>query len=265
MSFTAPLHDPRPALVLLHSSMSSKAQWAELIAQQEARFRCIAVDLLGYGSSPLPADIDHAGFALSHEADAVNAAIAARLAPGEPFHLIGHSYGGATALLLARQMRERVLSLTVFEPVAFHLLATDDAARMEITAVVAALDAAATPQDAARIFIDYWNRPGAFDGLPAAQQARFTAQIAKVALDFQALLNDPGTLNDIALLHMPALVLSGANSPSSTRRLAERLAAALPNVSAVQTRGGHMAPITHAAVVNAHIAAFLIGAEVVDA
>ncbi len=257
--------DARPAVVLLHSSMSSRTQWSDLIAQQEESFRCIAADLLGYGKSPFPDDSAGAAFTLAHEVDAVNAAIAAKLAPGEPFHLVGHSYGGATALRMARQMRERVLSLTVFEPVAFHLLPADDGARVEIEQVVADIDDAATPRDATRIFIDYWNRPGVFDTLPGAQQDKFIAQIAKVKLDFQALLGEPATLADLAQLDMPALVMSGLNSPASTRRLAERLAAALPNASAVQTKGGHMAPITHAAVVNPLIAAFLVGAEVVSA
>ncbi|MDC8757318.1 alpha/beta fold hydrolase [Janthinobacterium fluminis] len=257
--------DARPAVVLLHSSMSSRAQWSELVAQLAASFRCIAVDLLGYGASPFPADSGAAAFTLAHEVDAVNAAIAARLAPGQPFHLVGHSYGGATALRMARQMRGRVLSLAVFEPVAFHLLAPDDAARLDIEGVVAAIDAAATPRDAARIFIDYWNRPGVFDALGGAQQERFTAQIAKVRLDFQALLGEAATLDDMARLDLPALVMSGQNSPASTRRLAERLAAALPNAAAVQTKGGHMAPISHSQAVNPLIAAFLAGAAVVNA
>jgi pimeloyl-ACP methyl ester carboxylesterase len=256
--------DARPAVVLLHSSMSSRGQWAELSAQLASQFRCIAVDLLGYGQSPFPSDIDGA-YTLAHEVDAVNAAIASRLEPGESFHLVGHSYGGATALRLARQMPQRVLSLTVFEPVAFHLLPATDPARQEIEAVVARITAAPSERDATRIFLDYWNRDGAFDAMPAPLQDKFTAQIAKVKLDFQALLGEPAPLSAMARLTMPALVLSGLNSPLSTRRLAAQLAGALPNASAMQTQGGHMGPITHGAVVNPLIAAFLVGAEVVDA
>ncbi|WP_082616859.1 alpha/beta fold hydrolase [Massilia sp. Root418] len=256
--------DTRPAVVLLHSSMSSKGQWAELMAQHDSSYRFIAVDLLGYGKSPFPAGAE-ADFSLGHEVDAVNAAIAGKLAPDECFHLIGHSYGGATALRMARQLRARVLSLAVFEPVAFHLLPEDDAARLEIENVVADIHCAAGAQDAARTFIDYWNRAGAFDALPEAQQQRFAAQIAKVKLDFQALLGEAATLADMAALDMPALVLSGERSPQSTRRVAECLAAALPNGAAMQTKGGHMAPITHAAVVNALLAGFLAGAEIASA
>jgi pimeloyl-ACP methyl ester carboxylesterase len=260
MIVTASPPDLRPAVVLLHSSMSSRAQWAELTAQLETQFRCIAVDLQGYGKSPFP-DVD-GPYTLAHETDAVNAAIAARLEPGEPFHLVGHSYGGATALRMARTMRTRVLSLAVFEPVAFHLLPASDVARREIESVVAGIQAAACEREATRQFLNYWNGAGAFEAMPSALQDKFTAQIGKVKLDFQALLGEPAALADLAGMELPVLVLSGQHSPLSTRRLAEQLAAALPNASASQTKGGHMAPITHGGAVNPLIAAFLVGAEV---
>jgi pimeloyl-ACP methyl ester carboxylesterase len=250
--------------------MSSKSQWLSLKEQLGDSFRCLPVDLLGYGASPFPAGADAADddsdnsyvHTLAHEVDAVIAALAARLEVGESFHLVGHSFGGACALHMARRMPERVLSLTLFEPVAFHLLPHDDAARMEIVDVVGGIAASATDRDATRIFIDYWNRAGAFDNAPPAAQDKMIAQIAKVRLDFQALLGEPATLADLSALTMPALVMAGQHSPASTRMLAERLATALPNASALQTRGGHMGPITHADAVNPAIAAFLSDAEV---
>jgi pimeloyl-ACP methyl ester carboxylesterase len=248
--------------------MSSKSQWLSLKEQLGERFRCLPVDLLGYGASPFPADAaDDDGdngyvHTLAHEVDAVIAALASRLELGESFHLVGHSFGGACALHMARRMPERVLSLTLFEPVAFHLLPQDDAARMEIVNVVGGIAACATDRDATRIFIDYWNRAGAFDNAPPAAQDNMIAQIAKVRLDFQALLGEPATLADLSALTMPALVMAGQHSPASTRLLVERLATALPNASALQTRGGHMGPITHADAVNPAIAAFLSDAEV---
>ena len=49
--------------------------------------------------------------------------LARELRPGEKFHLIGHSYGGMVALQLAAQAQpQRVRSLSLFEPIAFHLL-----------------------------------------------------------------------------------------------------------------------------------------------
>jgi pimeloyl-ACP methyl ester carboxylesterase len=249
----------RPACVLLHSSMSSRSQWNALAAQQEPALRCIAVDLLGYGKAPFPTPAQQASFSLEHEVAAVLAALTHELAPDEPFHLVGHSYGGATALRLARRLMDtgRILSLTLFEPVAFHLLAPTDHARIDIEKIIARIDAAATPRDGAAAFIDYWNGAGAFAALPPAMQERFTAQIAKVRLDFVALMSEPTTLADMAALDVPTLVLFGAQGPMSTRTVAEELAAALPRAAQHRTPGGHMAPITHAADVNRAIAAFI--------
>jgi pimeloyl-ACP methyl ester carboxylesterase len=255
----------KPAVVLLHSSMSSKAQWATLVEQLTPDFRCIPLDLQGYGGAPFPAgasrneDYTHT---LAHEADAIAEAIAAQLAPDEPFHLIGHSFGGAAALHLARRMPGRVRKLTLFEPVAFHLLPERHAARMEIATVVGGITECATDRDATRIFIDYWNRLGSFDAAPVSAQQKMIAQIAKVKLDFQALLGEPVSLADLSMLTMPALVMSGQHSPASTRMLAQQLATALPNAVALQTRGGHMGPITHGDAINPTIAAFLRGEDI---
>ena len=255
----------KPAVVLLHSSMSSKAQWLALKAQLGEGYRCIAVDLQGYGASPFPAGADEPGYThtLAYEVDAVSAAIASHLEPGEAFHLIGHSFGGACALHMARRMSERVLSLTLFEPVAFHLLPQQHPARAEIVDVVGRILDSDTERDATRIFIDYWNRAGSFDTAPANAQDKMVAQIAKVKLDFQALLGEPATLDDLDMLTMPSLVMAGQHSPASTRLLVQQLAASLPNATALQTRGGHMGPITHADVVNPAIVTFLNGAEVI--
>lgn len=250
-------HPALPAVVLLHSSLSSRNQWSALMAAHAEQYRFIAIDMLGYGKSAFPTEAAEAGYTLAHEADAVAAALASHLDAGEPFHLVGHSYGGATALRLARQLRGRVLSLTLFEPVAFHLLQRDDAARREIEAFAASIAAADAEADATRIFIDYWNRPGVFDALPDNQRQRFMSQIAKVKLDFVALLGEPATLADASELDVPALVMAGRKGPSSTRRVAEQLAAALPNGSFLETAGGHMAPITDAEAVNEAIIGFL--------
>ncbi len=249
-----------PACVLLHSSMSSRSQWSALMAQQESRLHCIAPDLLGYGKAPFPDPATHAAFSLEHEVQALLATLDGHLQADEPFHLVGHSYGGATALRLARHMPERILSLTLFEPVAFHLLAPGNPARAEIAAVIARIDAAASPREGAQAFIDYWNGAGAFAALPEGMQQRFTGLIAKVRLDFVALLGEPATLADMAALDIPTLLLFGRDGPLSTRTVAEELAAALPRVVMRRTPGGHMAPLTHAADVNAVIGAFLAAA-----
>lgn len=254
MSPTALPADNRPVVVLLHSSMSSQSQWSTLMAQEAARFRFVAVDLLGYGRAPFP--LEPGSFSLSQEADAVMAAIAVHIDTHAPFHLVGHSYGGATALRLALDLGARVRSLCLFEPVAFNLL-RGDALLDGVQALVASIRQAPTDGDAARCFIDYWNQAGTFDGLEPKHQARFATQVAKAKLDFAALLGEPSTLSDCAQLDLPTLVMAGERTPAPTLRIAQLLAASIPGARLLRTAGGHMAPLTHAADVNAAIGAFL--------
>jgi pimeloyl-ACP methyl ester carboxylesterase len=88
------------------------------------------------------------------------------------------------------------------------------------------------------------------------------AQIAKVRLDFDALLGEQATLADLSMLTMPSLVMAGERSPASTRLLVEQLGASLPNATALSVRCAHMGPITHGDVVNPAIADFVNSAEV---
>lgn len=123
-------------VVLLHSTGASGAQWRALVERLGAGFHVLAPDLCGYGSTT--GWSGRGAFGLAHEAALVGALLE-RL--DEPAHLVGHSYGGAVALHIARTQGERLRSLTLFEPVAFHLLragdANDEAALREISEVAA--------------------------------------------------------------------------------------------------------------------------------
>ena len=82
-----------PTLVLLHGIGGNGGVWRPLLRALGAwPGRILVPDLRGHGRSPRGA---HYGLG-QHAAD-----VAALFAPGERVHLIGHSMGGAVALLLA--------------------------------------------------------------------------------------------------------------------------------------------------------------------
>ncbi|MGH8734631.1 MAG: alpha/beta fold hydrolase, partial [Burkholderiales bacterium] len=176
--------------VLLHCSGSSGAQWRSLAEKLGTRYRVVAPDLIGYGkSAPWSGQGE---FSLAQEAAALRGVLA-----GEPVHLVGHSYGGGLALHIARTRPELLRTLTLIEPSAFHLLrggaAGDTDALLEITGVSAQARAALASGDylgGFGSFVDYW-KPGSWAAMPAEKRAAFAPQIAKVALEFHALLNEP--------------------------------------------------------------------------
>lgn len=244
-------------VLLLHSSGGSSAQWRSLTERLGDRYRVMAPDLYGYGATgPWRG---HGAFRLEHEAEIVHVLLG-RL--GGSAHLVGHSYGGAVALHVARKHSGLLRSLTVIEPVAFHLLReSDDGAFEEISSVadgVAASLARGDTEGGFGRFVDYWSGPGAWEGIPAAKREAMARGLAKVALDFQATLNEPARLEDFNDLALPTLVVQAACSPLPTRRICERLAAALPEARVATIEGaGHMCPLTHREQVNGLIEANL--------
>lgn len=244
-------------LVLLHSSMSSHRQWLALTDQLAATHCCYLPDLAGYGAEPLP----EAGiWSLAAEAELLLAALpeAVRM---QPLDVVGHSYGGALALHLARTHKLQVRKLVLFEPVAFHLLPQLPDARalwQEVRHLADALPALSPPQAAAR-FIDYWQHQGFFAGLPARMQQQLAGQVAKVTLDFQALSQEQASLADYAdAVQCPVLLLSGSHSRQSAQRISAALQSALPDVRLQRLECGHMGPVTHPDLVNKSVADFLL-------
>lgn len=249
-----------PLVVLLHRALGSQLQWRGLARLLRRDFQVLTLDLYGYGQTPLPESPPE--FSLSREAALVrNLLHQLQLGQG-PLHLVGHSYGGAAALRLAWEDPGRIASLTLFEPVAFHLLAADDPALqpvLEIQAQIRRQLRQGRPDLAVGSFIDYWSGPGSFAGSSVRSQQTFCAGLAKLLLDFQALLSDPLRLAELQELPIPVCLLAGRSSRPPALRVAELLAATLPKAQLHWLEGGHMAPISHAGEVNARIAAWLHG------
>lgn len=244
-------------VVLLHSSASSSAQWRALAEGLSGRYRVIAPDLYGYGGTAhWPGQRT---FHLDCEAEIVFALLD-RVAG--PAHLVGHSYGGAVALHAATVQSDLVRSLTLIEPVAFHLLDGEDAAALaEIKEVGEGVSRAVSCGEyvaGIERFIDYWNGPGTAAALAPDKRQAMAARLPKIALDFHATFNAPARLGHLRALAHPSLLLHGAKSPRPTRRICELLAPVLPRARLATIAGaGHMAPITHRGEVNAAVAMHL--------
>lgn len=245
-------------VLLLHSSGSSARQWQGLADSLRPDFRVLAVEFHGHGAMP---DWRHA----EPMALADDAAIAVPLlkAAGGA-HVVGHSYGAAVAMKLAAEHPRLVHSLAGYEPVAFRLLFDQAGRSREATEVRVAVDAMrdcvahGDSAAAARIFVEFWSGPGAWQALPAHRQDGVAVRMRSVMRHFDALFGEAFARRALAESGTPMLYLCGARTVPTARRIAQLLRTALPGAHHQELAGmGHMGPVTHPAQVNHRICQFL--------
>lgn len=183
---------------------------------------------------------------------------------GDPFALVGHSYGGAVALVAAVTQPARIRCLVLFEPTLFALLDAEQPQTRDADGIrnaVAAADVALAKGDlhrAAEHFIDFWMGPGSWARTPEPRKAPIAASMVNVRGWGTALFGEPTPLWVFGRLEIPVLYILGTESPASSRGVGRLLTAVLPQVSVLELDGvGHMGPLTHPAIVNEAIRGFL--------
>jgi pimeloyl-ACP methyl ester carboxylesterase len=247
-----------PGVVCLHANASTSSQWSALMDRLAPRFHVFAPDAYGAGKGPPWPGARHT---LRAEVDLLEPVFARA---GTPHCLVGHSYGGAIALVAAALQPQRVRAVVVYEPTLFALVdaqapppnGVDGIRQVGIAAGAAA--AAGDAETAARLFIDFWMGGGAWGAMPANRKPAVAQAVLNVGGWWRALAGDATPLSAFAALDTPVLYLSGGRSPESARAVARVLVPALRKVRVVEfAQLGHMGPLTHPALVNAEIAGFL--------
>jgi len=256
------VHGEGKPVVALHGSASTGAQWRTLTGFIGGRFRVVTPDIPGYGiSAPGPG-----GSGLIDDARAIGALVEAI---DEPVHLVGYSYGAAVALKLAALRPEALRSLTLIEPVSFHLLRHGSRSDHELYTDVAGLASSIFSHaidkrgaEAMRIFVDYWSGKGAWGRSSPRLQAELLVHLPRVCADLRAVMFEHQTTLDLAAIACPTLVIEGSESPEVSRRLSELVAGAVPRATRRTVPGaGHLAPLTDPHIVDPMIADHLLAAD----
>jgi pimeloyl-ACP methyl ester carboxylesterase len=240
-------------VLLLHGSASSGAMWTPVINVLKSRFRVLAPDLIGYGRTDAwPSEFE---FGLDDEVGLIEPLVGNE-PPGA--HVVAHSYGGVVALQLARSGRVALRSLTLIEPVEFHVLraASDQEAWSEVHGFgerYVARIAVGDTETALREFVDFWSGAGAWDAMEEPGRAQMRRAAAKMVLDFRATFADPGP-DPWSHIRVPVRLLTGDRSPLPVRRIAAILARRLPSASLQVVAGAdHFLPTTHHELLGAFL------------
>jgi len=244
--------DERPIVVCVHGSASNSGQWRSFRQALRGRCRVFTPDLVGYGSRRYR---PNGRFHLQNEVDAIIEQIGDIT---EPFHLIGHSYGGVVAMYFAKKYPDRVKSLILYEPANFAVVFDEGVhteASKEIMRVRSVFGngvmSALSRWRAARRFISYWSGADTWRQLRFSQRSWIAGIAPKVAAEFDAMFAAADTLTDMSDLDMPVKIICGTRTRLAAKRVCQLMSAQIHDCRLLQlVNMQHMAPLTDPASVN---------------
>ena len=234
-----------PTIVLVPGSCSTGAAWRPVIAQLRDRFRCVTTSLLGYGGTAERRSRRDADIA--HEAEIVEAVI--RHSCG-PVHLVGHSFGGLSALAVAMRHQDLLLSLTILEAPAAEVLRETGEDRLygEFRAMTGAYFGAweAGEPHAIERMIDFYGGTGTFQSWPQRVRDYAVTTTPANLLDWACAFGFALTPPIVASVTTPTLVAWGDSSHPAAKRANALLGQHIPKAAVAEIpSAAHFMIATH--------------------
>jgi lipase len=231
--------------VFLHSGVGSAGEWREVFSRWPEGYRLIAVDAYRDGDG-LGAPGRRT---LGDYADQVHAVVNH---VGEPVHLAGFSWGGATGLQVAVTTPDVLASLTVVEPEAYSLLRTEHAqAFAEITELRDRWRehaGAGRWYEAFEEFMDFYNGPGSFASWPTDRREAFLDEQRARGDLWDVLFDAPLTGEALTTVAVPMHVVEGSATSAVDHAICDVVLRHVPQAEHSIIEGaGHMMPLSHAA------------------
>jgi pimeloyl-ACP methyl ester carboxylesterase len=234
-----------PTIVLVPGSCSTGAAWRPVISHWQNRFRCVTMSLLGYGGTTERRTLVDSD--ISHEAEILESVVRRAACP---VHLVGHSFGGLSALAVALRNRVPLLSLAILEAPAPEILRqmgeySQYRSFREMTDIYFSMFQAGD-RNAIQQMIDFYGGAGTFSGWPQRVRDYAIGTTATNILDWASGYGFRLTRPSLAKIDIPVLVLWGENSHPAVQRT-NQLLAQCTKASAVTIGGAaHFMISTHA-------------------
>ncbi|MCX4527794.1 MULTISPECIES: alpha/beta fold hydrolase [unclassified Streptomyces] len=246
-------------LVLVHGSWTDHRGWRFVLPRLTRSFRVLVYDRRGHSLSERPPG---QGTRAQDEADLAALVETLDLAPA---HVVGNSFGGATALGLATRRPELLRTLAVHEPPLMDVVDGDPelrplmrATRRDMDAVLEALRAG-EEREGARLFVErVASGPGEWERMPERIREGFVANAPTFADEH----GDPDwarlDLTRLAGHAGPVMLTSGGEGLPWFPVIIGKLAAVLGRARVETLEGaGHVPHLTHPDLYVDRLTAFI--------
>ena len=230
-----------PSLLLIHGAGGNRLHWPPGIRRMPG-WRVLALDLPGHGKSPGPG---------SHSIEAYAEIVLDGLQTNkvEKAIPVGHSMGGAIALLLALEAPEKFAGLVLI----------GSGARLRVAPAIleASAQTSTFPQAVAAIMQSAFSESAPARMVELARRRMLEVDPAVLHDDFTA-CDEFDVMARLAEIRLPTLVLCGAEDQLTPLKYSEFLAANIPDAVLVRIAGaGHMAMLEQPQAVASALREFL--------
>ena len=248
-------------VVFIHGALGDYRTWGPQVEVFSPRYRAISYSRRFHH----PEGMDEGGPAYTRQLHAADLAALLRALDLGPAHLVGHSYGGALAGLVAAEHPELVRSVVLAEPSLFSVLRGPEEKallaenRREAGERVLPPVRVGADERAVRAYLRLVVGADVLDGLPAESRA-VIMQNARTLGPMLRTYFDPTPLDCERArgVTVPVLLVRGELSPEINRRVAESLDRCLPNAEVFVLRGAsHGLQMEKPAEFNAAVLKFI--------
>ena len=222
-------HGVGETVLLVHGVTTASFIWNRVVPFLSPRYRTVAVDLLGCGSSDRPLGVD---CSLKRQAELLGGFI--ENAELGPVHLVGHDVGGGIAQILAVRRPDLVRDLAVLNTVGYDYWPVQPIVTLR-TPIVRQLAMATLDLGILRIIVRraLYHPDRLTDELLGNIRSEVSAEgVRRSFLQFVRALNNSDLMavaDDLPSLGIPVLILRGDADAYLSAEIAERLHREIPS------------------------------------
>ena len=224
-------------LFVIHGAWGDLRSFSRIVPVLSERSTVTRVSLRLHWPNPWPATEKEAYDGYLLENHAADVAKVIEKSGRAPVDLLGHSYGGVVAALLARSRPELVRRLILVEPALYGILrgrpGGDKLVSDEVKWRDGLLARVRSGEDPLAIMRGMYDgsRPGTFDSFPEERRRILTANARTLGpVLTHSWVDFPFACEDAASLRMPVLLVEGEKTDADMREIDTVLAGCLPDV-----------------------------------